>query len=392
MPKLILKRGREKAIKNFHHWIFSGAVKYLDQSVENGGIVEVYSEDNEFLGIAYINRNTSILARMLSFKENSAEEALEENIENAISLRKNFFDEKITNCYRVINSEGDLIPGLIVDKYDDILVIQISTLGIEKLKNTIVEILTKKLKPKFIYEKSDSFSRNEEGLKEQKGTLFGKKQTEILVKENNLNFKIDLINSQKTGFFMDQREMRNFVGTLAKDKKLLNLFSYTGGFSVYAAKNGAEKVDSVDISEPAINLAKENFKLNKLDPENSNKYNFSVADVFDFLRNEKIDHNFIILDPPAFAKKKSDVVQACRGYKDLNRLAIEKIQNEGLLLTCSCSYYVDEKLFQQVVFEAAAEAKRRVHILQKHHHSFDHPLNIFHPEGSYLKSLLLYIN
>jgi 23S rRNA (cytosine1962-C5)-methyltransferase len=313
--------------------------------------------------------------------------AIKSNIKKAINFRAGFFGRE-TNSYRLINSEGDFLPGLIVDKYNNILVIQIATLGMEKLKKEIIDILVKELKPKGIYEKSDSFSRREEGMAIFEGNIYGQIDEQIKILENNHKFIVDLKNGQKTGFYFDQREMRKLVGSLAKGKKVLNCFSYTGGFSVYAMKGGAIQVDSIDVSKKAIKILQENFKLNKLDTK---KNNFYIGDVFEFLHNEKLNHNFIILDPPAFCKKRSEVMNACRGYKDINRLAIEKSLPGSLLLTCSCSYFVDEKLFQQIIFQGAKDAGRKVRIIQKHHLAIDHPINIFHPEGDYLKSLLLYV-
>jgi 23S rRNA (cytosine1962-C5)-methyltransferase len=206
--------------------------------------------------------------------------------------------------------------------------------------------------------------------------------------ENDLKFNVDLQAGQKTGFYLDQREMRVMVETLAKDKRVLNCFAYTGGFSLYAQRGGAEHVCSVDISASAMELARQNFLLNGY---KAPVKDFVTADVFQFLREQELNYDLIVLDPPAFTKHKRDIIQACRGYKDLNRIALQKIPSGSYLLTCSCSYHVDEKLFQTVVFQAASEAVRRVRILQRHHLAPDHPINIYHPEGSYLKSLLLYV-
>ncbi len=388
--KLILKPGRDKAIRNFHHWIFSGAINNIG-NYEDGEVLSVYSSNNELLGSAYANHQTSITARMLSFGKVEPLEAVKKNIDSAIEMRKKFFDWNKTNCYRLINSEGDNIPGLIVDHYNEVLVMQIATAGIDKLKQFIVDYLVEKLHPKAIYEKSDLPSRREEGLQMTEGFLYGEDVPNVLnvqIVENEIKFQVDLKNSQKTGFFLDQREMRVLVGQMAKNKKVLNCFSYTGGFSLYAAHGGANQVDSVDISAEAIEQAKINFKLNNFDIK---KNNFYAEDVFQFLRGKELNYDLIILDPPAFAKKKSDIIQACRGYKDINRLAFMKMPSGSILVTSSCSYHVDEKLFQTVVFQAAVEAKRKVRIIQRHHLAPDHPINIFHPEGEYLKSLVLWV-
>ena len=395
--KLILKPGREKAIKNFHHWVFSGAIREADD-FEDGEILLVYSASGEKLGSAYCNYKTSITARMLSFGETDPLVSLKKNIDSAIEMRQKLFAGQNINCFRLINSEGDKIPGLIVDQYNDVLVMQVATMGIEKLKQFIVDYLVEKLNPQAIYEKSDLPSRREEGLTMTEGFLYGKNKGIVKVTENGLQFQIDLENSQKTGFFLDQREMRVLVGQMSKGKKVLNCFSYTGGFSLYAVEGGAKKVDSVDISEEAIETSKNNFLLNKFLPPPPTpssgmrgKYGFFAEDVFEFLRENDLDYDLIILDPPAFAKKKDDIIRACRGYKDINRVALSKMPKGSILVTSSCSYHVDEKLFQTVVFQAAAEAKRNVRIIQRHHLAPDHPINVFHPEGEYLKSLVLYV-
>ena len=387
MDKVILKFGKDKAIKNHHHWIFSGAVERLPE-FDDGDILNVYSAQNEFLGRGYFNKKSGIIGRMLTFDDTPIDLALENKIESAIKLRKELFDEKVTNAYRLINGEGDFFPGLIIDKYDDILVVQCGTLGIEKLKPQILEILKTKLKPKCIYEKSNLPARKEEGLDSFEGLLAGKMTDNVTILENGYKFIVELKESQKTGFYLDQRSNRKLIGDLSAGKKVLNCFGYTGAFSVYAAKGGAKNVDTVDASEKAIVLAEKNFKLNKIDTE---KNNFIIGDVFEYLRNEKLDYNLVILDPPAFAKRKSDIDQACRGYKDINRLVLKKIPAQSFVLTCSCSYFVDEILFQKVIFQAAAEAGRNVRIIQKHHLSPDHPINIYQPESEYLKSLLLYV-
>jgi 23S rRNA (cytosine1962-C5)-methyltransferase len=385
--KVVLHKGKEKPIKNKHHWIFSGAIQSLP-AYEPGEIMFVVGHDQEPLGSAYFNPNTSITGRMISFDKTPPMEAVKKNIIQAIQMRSHFLDERKTNAYRLINSEGDMIPGLIVDKYKDVLVLQISTMGMDKMKSFITETLAELLSPVCIYEKSLLPSRREEGLQDAEGVLYGELPQEIQIIENELRFTIDILHGQKTGFFLDQREMRKLVQSYAEGKRVLNCFSYTGGFAVYAKQGGATSVDSVDISPEAITLCRQNMELNGFDgPENR----FLVDDVFEFLRKNPIDQDFVILDPPAFVKTKKDVIQGCRGYKDINRLALSKMPKESLLLTSSCSHYVDETLFQTVVFQAAVEAKRNVRIIQKHHLAVDHPINIFHPETAYLKSLLLYV-
>jgi len=385
---VILHKNKDKALRNRHHWIFSGAIKRFPPDFENGGILPVRSFDGEHLGYAYFNQKCSIAGRMLSFDETPPLEAVKKSIEDAIVLRAQLFDEK-TNAFRLINGEGDNLPGLVVDRYADVLVVQIATLGMEKLKPFLVEFLTDKFSPRCIYEKSNLPSRREEGLADFEGLIAGKMKNTVEIVEDGIRFLIELAGSQKTGFFLDQREMRKLVRSHSAGKRLLDCFSYTGGFSVYALAGGAVHVDLVDTSEKALALARKNLKLNGFESASSQFY---AADVFDFLRQKELSYDFIILDPPAFAKKKSDVKQACRGYKDINRLVFQKIPARSLVLTFSCSYFVDEALLQKVVFQAAKDAKRNVRIIQRHHLAYDHPISVFHPESSYLKGFLLYVD
>ena len=406
---IILKPGKEKAIKNHHHWIFSGALKTPPRDIlpkdktkgsfENGGILPVQSHNGELLGYAYFNQNSSIFGRMLSFNQTEPHDAVRDSLKQAAALRSSLFDKASTNAFRLVNAEGDRLPGLIVDQYGSVLVVQIGTLGMEKLKPFLVETLRDMFNPSCIYEKSNLPSRKEEGLKDMEGVLWQSgsgdgvlpslnKSLVVEIKENGLNFRVDIASGQKTGFFLDQREMRALTGALSKNKKVLNCFGYTGGFSAYALAGGATRVDTVDVSEGAMALARKNIELNQF---NLDEQGFVVADAFEFLRQSDLNYDLVILDPPAFAKRKNDVMQACRGYKDINLQAMKKMPKGSLLLTCSCSYFVDEKLFQTVIFQAASDARRNVKIIQKHHLAPDHPLNIYHPEGDYLKSFLLYV-
>jgi len=388
LDSVILKPGKDKAVRNRHHWIFSGAVQTLPD-FENGSLLAVRSATGDILGHAYFNRASSIIGRMVSFGKTPPEDAIRQSLERAVSLRRRFFDPAVTSAYRLVNAEGDVLPGLIADIYGDVLVLQVATLGMDKLKPFVLDLLVTGLKPRSVYEKSDLPARREEGLADFEGTLHGEPVDRVRILEEGLPFLVDIVHSQKTGFYLDQREMRKLARDFARGRRVLNAFSYTGAFSVYALKGGAVRADSVDSSESAIALAQENFELNGL-PADAGV--FFTADVFQFLRDPALDYDFIILDPPAFAKRKTDVVQACRGYKDINRLAIQKVRPQGLVMTFSCSHFVDEKLFQQVVFQAAGEAGRRVRIIQRHRQALDHPVNIFHPETEYLKGFLLYVD
>jgi 23S rRNA (cytosine1962-C5)-methyltransferase len=385
--QIVLKPGKDKAIRNRHHWIFSGAVQQKCD-FKDGEILKVVAADGRMLGSAYFNSKSGIIGRMVSFDETPPLQSLERKLKAAIDLRKTLIDSHMTNAYRLVNGEGDGIPGLIVDQYDRVLVIQCGTKGIDVLKPWIIEQLIKFCHPQMIYEKSLLPSRKEEGLKDVQGILFGKEGNEIHFKENGLNFTASLDKSQKTGFFLDHREMRQWVRELSKGKKVLNAFSYTGGFTVYALAGGALQADSVDISQEAIDAAKKHVTENGFD---ESKQKFYCEDVFTFLREKELTYDLVILDPPAFAKRQKDIVAGCRGYKDINRIAMQKMPSNSLLLTCSCSHHVDEVLFQKVLFQAAAEANRNVRIVGRHRLAPDHPINIFHPESDYLKSFLLYI-
>lgn len=384
---VILKPGREKPILNRHCWIFSGAISSLPQFID-GDILSVYSCEGALLGHAYFNRSSSIIGRMISFGEIAPLEAIAKSLAAAVDYRNILFGRGETSGYRLINGEGDALPGLVVDRFDDVLVLQIATLGMERLKGFIVQWLLDRLQPRAIYEKSNLPTRKEEGLPSFSAALYGEQVSTVEIAENGLRFIIDICSGQKTGFFFDQREMRSQVQALAVGKRVLNCFSYTGGFSVYALAGAAKSVDSVDISLKAMALARQNVMLNGFDPAMCGFYGM---DVFQFLREAPIDYDFVILDPPAFAKKQKDVIAACRGYKEINRLAIEKMPPKSLLLSCSCSFHVGVELFQKVLFQAAVDAGRRVRIVGRHILAPDHPIDICHPEGEYLKSLLLYI-
>jgi 23S rRNA (cytosine1962-C5)-methyltransferase len=382
VKKVILKPGKEKPILSRHHWIFSGALQY-PLTCEVGELLPVYSASQHLLGWAYFNPKCSLAGRMVSFGEGDPLLSIEKHLKEALQLRHQLFNKSNTNGYRLVNGEGDLLPGLIVDRYNDSLVLQIGTYGMEKLISFIVDQLNQLLPEcTTIYEKSSLPSRKLEGLPDYEGHLKGNQKQTVML-ENGLRFLIDFEEGQKTGFFLDQREMRAFIAEYASNKRVLNCFAYSGGFSLYAARKGAI-VDSLDISGKALAWAKENFRLNGLEG------NFIEEDAFDFLKRSALEYDMIILDPPAFAKKKEDVKNAMSGYRELNRLVLSKMP-PGYLLTCSCSYHIDEELFQKLIFQAALMAKREVKILSRHRMAPDHPVNLYHPESDYLKSLFLYV-
>jgi 23S rRNA (cytosine1962-C5)-methyltransferase len=333
-----------------------------------------------------LNKGRSILGHMLAFGKETLEEALPRRIREAAELRKRWFDPKYTNAYRLINAEGDGIPGLIVDVYNDILVMQVANPGIERLKAQIAQYLIEEIKPRSLFEKSTSFMRRKEGLEEVRGLIYGEAKSEVEVLEKGLRYSVDVLEGQKTGLFLDQREMRSLIGELARDKRVLNCFAYTGGFSVAALAGGATHVDSVEMSAKCGPRIDKNLALNNL-----SGHEFICEDVFGYFKKTDWNYDIVILDPPAFVKRREDIAKAFYAYKDLNRYAMEKMKPGSLLLTCSCSYHVDESLFQNILFRAASEAGRSVRIIEKHRQAHDHPISIFHPESSYLKSFLLYI-
>lgn len=379
MSSVVLKKGREKALLRGHPWIFSGAIASLPK-VSPGTILPIYSSEGQFLAQGYFNPGNSLVGRILSFEEGEIKESLKRKIVEAIALRKQLIPN--TNAYRLINGEGDGIPGLIVDYYDGYLVFQIHTQGIENLRAFFIEQFVELMKPKGIYEKSLSPARQEDGLKPAEGVLYGEVPEKIEIVENGIKFTVSIPHGQKTGFFLDQREMRAKIGELAGGRKVLNCFAYSGGFSFYALKGGAKEVTSVDSCPKACQLARENPFPN---------HTVVQADVFEFLDNSNFDWDLVVLDPPAFAKKKGNLEHALKGYQKLNEKVLRKLPPRSLLLTCSCSHFVTDELFQLAIFTASRRAERFVRIIGSHLLAPDHPISINHPEGAYLKSLLLFV-
>ena len=385
--RVILKPDKDKPIRGFHPWIFSGAIDRLDDDYKTGDLVKVYANDESFLGVGYLNPRSQIAVRMLSFRDEAIDlEFFTKRFEEALKLRQTFIPSQ-TNAYRLVHSEGDFLPGLIVDRYQDFLVTQFLTAGMESMKPTILEAIEKVFQPSGIYERDDSESRRLEGLEQKWAVLSGQEPPEFVeIEEYGNKFIVDIKHGQKTGFFLDQRENRKKVAALAKGKRVLNCFAYSGGFSIYAAKAGASSVTSVEVQERAINNMKTNFELNQL---SAGSYRFVQDDVFDFLRTDRDTYDVIVLDPPAFCKHKRQVNEAARGYKDINLNAMKRLVSGGILFTSSCSSFIDPDLFQKIIFGAAKDASRSVQIIGKTSHAFDHPINIYHPEGEYLKGLFI---
>ena len=347
------------------------------------------SSKGELLGSGYFNRNASLAGRMLSFGEESGLSSLKRHLAEAVALRVQLFDATQTNAFRLVNGEGDGIPGLIVDQYNDVLVLQSGTLGIDTLKSIIIEELKKLVNPRAIYERSLLGSRKEEGLAEASGILFGEVPQSLTIKENNLQYEVSVVEGQKTGFFLDQREMRSLVRGHSRGLKVLNCFSYSGAFSVSALAGGASQVVSVDVSKTALAEGDRNVELNGL---SKGTHRSICEDVFKFLREGNELYDLIILDPPAFAKKKAQVVQAAKGYNDINRVAMNRLRPGGILVTCSCSHFIEKDLFRKILFSAARDAHKDARIIQEHRLAFDHPISVYHPEGEYLKSAVLVVS
>lgn len=388
---VILKKDREDPIKNKHHWIFSGAIAQIP-SFNDGEIMAVESHYGDFLGYGYFNSKTDIAGRMINFDKTDPIIALRDNIRACIELRKFYYKgHKEITAHRLVNGEGDAVPGLTIDRYEDVLVLQSSTAGIDALKPKIIEILLENYNHPIscIYERSNMPSRIREGLAPVEGLLYGEKKESVIIVEHGIKYNVDIVDGQKTGLFLDMEENKKLIMENSLDRNVLNCFSYVGGFSLSALKGGAKKVTSVDISEKAIQRSKQNFELNGQD---ISKHEFIVADAFDFLRKqEALNYDLIILDPPSFAKRREEVESAKRGYHEINKTTFLKMPKDSFLLTCSCSYHIDELTFDRIIAKAAKDAKREIRLVSRHRLAHDHPINLYHTEFNYLKSLFIYV-
>ncbi len=392
-PKLLLKPGKEHIMNSRHPWIFSMALQYFGE-IESGSLVDVYdSTGRKFLARGYYNEKSQIAVRILTLDPSKPinTDFFVQRFADLKKTRERFIDTKQTNAYRLVFGESDGIPGLIVDRYNGVLVIQVHTLGMELLKKEVLSALKAVFNPESIYERSDIGVRSQEGLLDQpKGLLFGKpleKEMEFL--ENGIPMLVNIEEGQKTGMFLDQRENRKALQAYVKDKTVLNCFCYTGGFSLYAALAGAKKVTSVDSSGPALETAKRNFTLNGLDPK---KHEFLDKDVFDLLdeyRNKRESFDVIILDPPAFVKNQKSLKKGLQGYTFINERALQLLPKGGILVSSSCSAHVTDELFQKMLAMAAAKARCTLKVLEIRNQPIDHPYNLFFPEGKYLKYYVL---
>ncbi|MFZ1292498.1 MAG: class I SAM-dependent methyltransferase [Melioribacteraceae bacterium] len=393
MNKIILKPGREKSLLRKHPWVFSGAIEKVLGNPQNGETVEVFSSKNIWLGRGAFSIQSQIRVRIWTFNqsENIDKIFFEKRITNAIELR-NLQINKNTNAYRIINSESDGLPGLILDKYSDYLVCQFLSAGSELWKTEIIEAIKNVISAKGIYERSDVDVRKKEGLEIRLGNLFGEEPPDFIeIFENGIKFFVDIKKGHKTGFYLDQRDNRQLIVEYSDNKKVLNCFSYSGGFSLYALRAGAESVTNIDSSSEALKLILKNIEINSLPIEK----NINVeGDVFKLLRKYRDENNLfdlIILDPPKFIESKANVEKASRGYKDINMLAFKILNKGGILFTFSCSGLMDRELFQKIVSDAALDAGRNVKIIKWLTQSLDHPVASNFPEGLYLKGLICYV-
>ena len=386
--KVFLKPKKEESLLRFHPWVFSGAIQSIEGNPEEGDLVEVYGTNQRFLAIGHYQIG-SIAVRVLSFKQISIDANFwEERIRVAYTLRKELELAEVENndTYRLIHGEGDNLPGLVIDIYAHTAVMQAHSVGMHYARHDIAEALKTVLGENLqnIYYKSEATLPYKANLGSEDGYLYGG-EVEDIATENGLKFCVDWQKGQKTGFFVDQRENRSLLEKYAKGHSVLNMFCYTGGFSFYAMRGGAEVVHSVDSSAKAISLTNKNVELNF---PNDPRHKAFAEDAFKFLEKMGSNYDLIILDPPAFAKHKNVLRNALQGYRKLNAIAFEKIKPGGILFTFSCSQVVSKENFRLAVFSAAAQSGRSVHQLTQ---PADHPVNIYHPEGEYLKGLVLYV-
>ncbi|QHT71445.1 class I SAM-dependent rRNA methyltransferase [Rhodocytophaga rosea] len=388
---IILKSGRERSLINRHPWLFSGAVKQLPKA-ENGDIVAVRDNHDQLLGYGFYSPQSQIVCRLFEFTSQSMDfnqsAYWHHKIIQAYQLRKAKVIRLGTNAYRLLHAEGDFFPGVIADVYKDVAVLQLLIKGTEKVLPHIISGL-QQLGIQYIYLKNKHSPGFREEVVLPNGFITTEEtRSQVIAEENGMKFIIDFEKGQKTGFFIDQRDNRSLLQQYTTGKTVLNAFSYTGGFSVYALAGNASLVHSVDISKEATQFCNENIALNF---GASAAHESFAADCFDYIRHTSHTYDVMVLDPPAFAKNAKAVPNASRGYKDLNLTAFKKIQPGGIIFTFSCSQNIDKDLFRKIIFSAAADAQRNVRILHQLTQPVDHPVNIFHPEGEYLKGLVLYV-
>lgn len=388
MKQVYLKRGKEESLKRFHPWIFSGAIHHTDDQLQEGDTVRVITADNRYIATGHYQQG-SIAVRVLTFSDVPIDQDFwASRLASALHMRQaiGLADSPQSNAYRLVHGEGDLLPGLIIDVYGQTAVMQAHSIGMHLCRKAIAEALGRVMQGRIanIYYKSETTLPF---MEPENGFLMGGSDDSIAV-ENGLKFYVDWLRGQKTGFFVDQRDNRSLLEQYAKGKRVLNMFCYTGGFSFYAMRGGAQLVHSVDSSAKAIELTNRNVALNF---PGDQRHQAFCDDAFKYLDQMGDQYDLIILDPPAFAKHRGALHNALKGYTRLNQKAFEKIERGGLLFTFSCSQVVTKDNFRNAVFTAAALAGRKVRILHQLHQPADHPINIYHPEGEYLKGLVLYV-
>jgi 23S rRNA (cytosine1962-C5)-methyltransferase len=399
--RIVLKEGRERSLFYRHPWVFSGGIdpKRSELKVEDGALVDICDHGGNFLARGYYNSKTNIAARVLTFKDEPIDAGFfEKRFREAMQLRRPYFEGEETNAYRLVFAEGDMLSGLVVDKYDSRLVVQSHTAGMEKLMPFAVEAMVKVFLPTLVYERDNVASRREEGLEVEKEKVwYGELPAGVVrIRENGVEFDVDLLKGQKTGFFLDQRENRLACMPYFKGKKVLNLFCYTGGFSCYAAKAGAESVTSVDVSKDAIALCEKNVAMNRgeagMHGEGNVKHEAIAADAFEFLEGaiaRGVKYDVAVVDPPAFVKSKKDLDGALKAYARVNEFALKVLGDDGVLITSSCSGHVTQDMFKQAIFQASLRSGDDLVVLKSLGQPVDHPNRIYFPEGSYLKFLVL---
>lgn len=389
--KIYLKKGKEESLKRFHPWVFSGAIQHQPENIDEGEVVRVMTAGGEFIAVGHFQIG-SIAVRVLSFDDEEVNDNFwHGKLQSAFDMRRSIgiVDNPDNNTYRLVHGEGDNVPGLVIDIYGETAVMQAHSVGIHVERHRIASQLVIVMgdRVRNVYYKSETTLPFKAGLEQEDGFIIGGSKDNVAL-ENGLKFHVDWLKGQKTGFFVDQRDNRSLLEHFSRGKKVLNMFCYTGGFSFYAMRGGAELVHSVDSSAKAIELTTKNVELNF---PGDNRHEAFCEDAFKYLDRAGGDYDLVILDPPAFAKHRGALHNALKGYTRLNMKAFEKIRPGGILFTFSCSQVVTKDNFRNAVFTAAALAHRNVRILHQLHQPADHPVNIFHPEGEYLKGLVLYV-
>lgn len=391
MVRVILKSGREKSVLRRHPWIFSGAVREVKDITASGHTVDVLDSNGHWLGRGAYSPRSQIRVRLWTFDENEdiSPSFFKDRIERALRVRRLLDLDETTSAYRLINAESDGLPGCIVDRYGDVLVCQFLSAGADSWKDVIVEQLVSLVSPAGVYERSSSGSRLKEGLQASEGILSGEvAEGFVEIHEGPVRFYVDVRRGHKTGFYLDQRENRAMAALFSKDADVLNVFSYSGGFGLWALHGGASRVTNVEVSADALDLLRKNVVLNGMDAGRVENIAGDASQVLRTFRDSRREFDLIVLDPPKFAESASQVDRAARGYKDINLLAFKLLKPGGTLFTFSCSGHVAASLFQKIVADAALDAGRDVQIVRHLHQASDHPVSLRFPEGSYLKGLI----